>query len=131
MFLKNNFLLRLFLFFALFQSPLSIANPEGQAPPLAPSGPNTLEKFFPFIIIGLLFYILLILPQQKRRKRHEDFLSKIKRGDKVLTASGIYGQIEGLTDRFVILEVDKNVRIRIVKSQIASLTDDSDSAKKK
>lgn len=87
--------------------------------------PNTFEQFFPFIILGLIFYFLLIRPQQKRHKQHREFLSNIKRGDEVLTNSGIYGQIEGITDEFVILEVAKDVRIRIIKSQISSYTTES------
>ena len=86
-------------------------------------GPSVLEQFFPFIIIGLLFYFLLIRPQQRKHKQHGDFLSKIKRGDEVLTSSGIYGKIEGLTEEFVILEIADNTRIRILKSQISSWAD--------
>ena len=78
------------------------------------------SSFFPFIILGLLFYFLLIRPQQRKLKQHGDFLSKIKRGDEVLTSSGIFGRIEGLTDQFAVLEVADNVRIRILKSQISS-----------
>ena len=116
-------------FFAipLFYSFSSLAN-QSSAP--ASPKPTSLEQFFPFILLGLLFYFLLIRPQQKRHKLHRDFLSKIKRGDEVLTNSGIYGRIEGLTDNFVILEVAENVRIRVVKSQIASWTGESESNKK-
>ena len=86
--------------------------------------PNAIEQLFPFLLIGLVFYFLLIRPQQRKYKQHGDFLSKIKRGDEVLTSSGIYGKIEGLTDSFVILEVAENVRIRVAKSQISSYTQD-------
>ncbi len=91
---------------------------EAKAEP--PPSPTALEQFFPFIILGLLFYFLLIRPQQRKLKQHGDFLSKIKRGDEVLTSSGIFGRIEGLTDQFAVLEVADNVRIRILKSQISS-----------
>ena len=106
------------LVFTLLFSFLSYAN-EGTTP-LAK--PTALEQFFPFILIGLFFYFILIRPQQKKYKQHKGFLSQIKRGDEILTNSGIYGRIEGLTDHFVILEVAKNVRIRVAKSQISSYT---------
>lgn len=93
--------------------------------------PTALEQFFPFIILGLIFYFLLIRPQQRRHKQHGDFLSKIKRGDEVLTSSGIYGRIEGLTDSFVILEVAEDVRIRVVKSQISSYAGSTEEKKAK
>ena len=120
MFLKTTDLrFSVFSLFALFYSFSAFAN---KASASQPATPTALEQFFPFIILGLLFYFLLIRPQQRRSKQHGNFLSKIKRGDEVLTSSGIYGKIEGLTDHFVILEVAENTRIRIVKSQIASYT---------
>ena len=84
--------------------------------------PTTMEQLFPWILLGVFFYFILIRPQQKKAKTHNQFLSNLKRGDEVLTASGIFGSIEGLTDQFVILEVAENVRIRVMKSQIASHT---------
>ena len=84
--------------------------------------PTAIEQFFPFILLGLFFYFILIRPQQKKAKSHNQFLAGLKRGDEVLTTGGIFGSIEGLTDQFVILEVAENVRIRIMKSQIASHT---------
>ena len=94
--------------------------------------PTALEQFFPFIIIGLIFYFLLIRPQQKKLKRQEGFLSRLKRGDEVVTSSGIFGRIEGLTEQFVILEVAENVRIRVLKSRIGSFVKElSDDREKK
>ena len=84
------------------------------------ASPSIFEQLMPFIFIFVIFYFLLIRPQQKRGRQHQDFLVKLKRGDNVLTASGVYGVIEGLTDRFVTLEVADGVNIRILKSQIAS-----------
>ena len=98
----------------------------------SPPKPTALEQFFPFILIGLVFYFLLIRPQQKRLKRQEGFLNQLKRGDEVVTSSGIFGRIEGLTEQFVILEVAKDVRIRVLKSKITSfikeLTENQDGA---
>ena len=88
--------------------------------------PTTIEQFLPFIILGLIFYFLLIRPQQKKYRKHSDFLSQIKRGDEVLTSSGIFGRIEGLTEQFVILEVADDVRIRILKSQVSSFVPNKD-----
>ena len=84
------------------------------------TGPSVLEQLFPFVFIFFVFYFLIIRPQQKRGQRHGQFLEKMKRGDSVLTSSGILGTIEGITDKFVTLEVADGVRLRILKSQIAS-----------
>lgn len=82
--------------------------------------PGILEQVIPFIAIFGIFYFLIIRPQSKRAREHQDFLSKIKRGDSVITASGILGKVEGITDKFVTLEVADGVSVRILKSQIAS-----------
>jgi preprotein translocase subunit YajC len=84
------------------------------------SGPALTEQLFlPFFII-VIFYFFIIRPQSKRQKKHQDFLSKMKRGDSVLTSSGMFGTIEGLNDRFVILNVSEGVNVRVLKSQISS-----------
>ena len=80
--------------------------------------PSVLEQLMPFVFIFVIFYFLLIRPQQKKHKAHMEFLSKIKRGDSVLTSSGILGTIEGLTDKFITLEVADGVRIRVLRSSI-------------
>ena len=91
--------------------------------------PSLMENLFPFIIIAAVFYFLLIRPNQKKQKYHQDFLGKLKRGDEVLTSGGIYGTIEGITEQFVILEVDDNTRIRVVKSQINSYINPKEASK--
>lgn len=94
-----------------------------QANEATPS-PSAFEQIIPFVIIGLIFYFLLIRPQQKKYKQHTEFLSQIKRGDEILTNSGIFGKIEGITDQFIVLEIADSTRIRILKSQISSFAQD-------
>jgi preprotein translocase subunit YajC len=83
-----------------------------------PQRPGTLESLFPIFAIIIAFYFFYSRPQQKRLKQHQDFLTALKRGDEVVTASGILGQVTGLTEKFITLEVAENVRIRVLKSQI-------------
>ena len=85
--------------------------------------PHFVEQMMPFLFIFLLFYFLLIRPAQKRQKKHQLLVNQLKKGDSVITSSGILGSIYGLTDRFVTLEVADNVRIRILRSQISSLAE--------
>ena len=94
----------------------SVAYAQGAAG----SQPSFLEAMVPFIFMFVILYFLLIRPQQKRQKTHQEFLSKMKRGDSVLTSGGIFGTIEGLTDRFVTLEIADGVKIRVLRSQISS-----------
>lgn len=82
--------------------------------------PSALEMFLPFIFIFVIFYFLIIRPQSKRLKSHETFLKEIKKGDQVVTSSGIIGSIDGITDQFVTLEIAQGVKIKVLKKQIAS-----------
>lgn len=82
--------------------------------------PSIFEQLMPFIFIFVIFYFLLIRPQQRRSKELQNFLGQLKKGDNVLTSGGVLGTIQGLTDKFVTLEVADDVRIRILRSQISS-----------
>ena len=86
----------------------------------AQAGPPAIMQFVPFIFLFVVMYFLMIRPQQKRQKDHLAFLSQLKRGDDVVTASGIFGRVEGLNDQFVTLEVAPGVRIKILRSQVAT-----------
>lgn len=82
--------------------------------------PSTFETFIPFIFVFVLFYFLAIRPQSKRQKEHQKFLSEMKRGDEVITSSGILGTIEGLTEQVVTLEISPGVRIKVLKNNVAA-----------
>jgi preprotein translocase subunit YajC len=82
--------------------------------------PSGLEMFLPFIFIFVIFYFLIIRPQAKKQKDHQKFVQELKRGDTVITTSGILGTIEGINDTFVTLEIADGVRVKILRSQILS-----------
>jgi preprotein translocase subunit YajC len=82
--------------------------------------PNLFEMMLPFLVIFSVFYFLVIRPQGKKQKEHQGFLTTLKRGDEVVTASGILGTIDGLTDLYVTLEVASNVKIKVLRTQIAA-----------
>lgn len=77
-----------------------------------------LEMMLPFVFILGIFYFLIIRPQGKRLKEQESFLKNLKRGDAVITASGILGTIDGMTDSVVTLEIANGVKIKLLKKQI-------------
>lgn len=92
---------------------------EAAAPAAGAGGMAFIGQFLPLILIFFVFYFLLIRPQQKKAKEHQNYLANLKRGDKVITGGGIYGQITGLTDNAVTLEVADNVRIKVSRAAIA------------
>lgn len=89
------------------------------------AGGSGLVQFLPFVLIFVIFYFLLIRPQQKQRKQHQQLLDNLKTGDKVVTASGIYASIVKLGDERVTLEIAPKVNVQIDRSQIARLSDES------
>ncbi len=93
-----------------------IAYAEGAGP--LSGGAGGLGSFLPLILIFVVFYFLVIRPQQKKAKDHQQYLSNLKKGAKVITGGGIHGQITGLTDTVVTLEIAENVRIKVNRSSI-------------
>lgn len=84
----------------------------------APAAPNQLMSFVPLVLIFVVFYFLLIRPQQKKAKEHQDFLSNMKKGDMVVSSGGLIGTITGLTDTVITLEVADNVRVKVSRPYI-------------
>jgi preprotein translocase subunit YajC len=77
-----------------------------------------------FIMMGLfvvIFYFLLIRPQQKKQKEHQAMLSKLAAGDEIVTAGGILGRIVEIGDNFITLEIADNVRIKVQRFQVTTL----------
>ncbi len=95
----------------------STAHAQAAGAPAAGQAPWFMQ-IVPMVLIFAVFYFLLIVPQRNQKKKHVEFLTKLKRGDEVLTASGIFGRVEGITDRFITLEVANDVKIKILKTQI-------------
>lgn len=93
-----------------------------QAATAAPTQPSFWEaNGVPLMVLVFVLFFLIIRPAQKRQKLQQTFMTALKRGDSVLTSSGILGTIEGLTDQIVILQIADGVKVRMLKSQIASL----------
>ncbi len=86
-------------------------------------GSNAVEallfQFIFLILLFVLFYFLLIRPQVKVRKRHQEFLKNLKKGDRVVTSGGIWGTVVEIGDETVTLKVDANTRITFTKEAIS------------
>jgi preprotein translocase subunit YajC len=81
----------------------------------------------PLMLMFGIMYFLVIMPQQRQRKKVQEMLRAIKNGDKVITTSGIYGTINGMDGDTIILKIADNVKIRIARAAIAQVeaTDDA------
>lgn len=94
-----------------------------------PGGLGSLVSFAPLILVFIIFYVLLIRPQQKKAKDHQRMLGQIKKNDEVMTSGGIYGKVVALADTVVTLEVAPNVRIRVHRPQISGIVKEKVAAK--
>lgn len=74
----------------------------------------------PLLIIMMgIFYFVMILPARKERKQHQSMLENLKRGDEVVTSSGIFGTVADISPREITLEIAKNVKVRFLRSAIS------------
>jgi preprotein translocase subunit YajC len=98
---------------------LLMAQPQGQSQ-------NPIVAFLPLVLLIVIFYFMLIRPQQKKAKEHRNMLDSLKSGDKVYTIGGLRGTIVAVDDTKIVMRVADNVKISFNKSAIAGQLPDSE-----
>lgn len=104
---------------------LQLANMFMMAPPPGgQQGGGGIMSFLPtvlfFVFMILIMYFFMIRPQQKRQKEHQNMLSSLRKGDKVITSSGIHGTIDDIEDNTYIIKIADNTKIKLEKSAITA-----------
>lgn len=97
-----------------------------QAAPIEPQ-PGFMQQYSFIIMIGLMILVLWLFmwrPEAKRRKQMQEFRNGLKKGDKVVTAGGIYGVVKEIKETSLLIEVDSNVTLRIDKNMVVADTTD-------
>ncbi len=87
----------------------------------ANGGAAAVANFLPIIAIGLVFYFLVIAPANKQRKKQQEMLSALKKGDRVITNGGIYGTIQGVEPEAIYLKIADNVKVKVARSAVSSV----------
>jgi preprotein translocase subunit YajC len=87
----------------------------------AQGGSSQWMGLLPLVLLFVVFYFLLIRPQQKKAKQHKQFIENLKKGDEVVTAGGMYGKITGITENAVTLQIAEGVRIKVTKGSVADI----------
>ena len=87
---------------------------------MAPQSSGIMQ-FLPMVLIFGIFYLMIIRPEQKKRKEHQELLKNLKRGDKVVTMGGIHGTVQEVRDNTVVVEIDARCSIEIDKAAIATV----------
>ena len=87
-------------------------------------GSGGIMAFLPLVIIMGIFYVLLILPAQRRQKKTQEMINALKNGDKVITSGGILGTIVGLEGETIQLRIADQVKVKILRSAVTGLQPD-------
>ena len=82
---------------------------------------SALTGLLPMVALFVIFYFLLIRPQQKRQKEHKNMVANLAKGDEVVTTGGVLGKINKIGDNFVDLEIANNVEIKIQKNSVSAV----------
>ncbi len=105
--------------FAFADNPAVPAGTTASAADGAQQAPGMGSMLVPFTAMIGVMYFFMIRPQQKKAKEQQAMLKALKEGDEVLTTSGILGTVKGITDRVVTLQIDRDVSVKMLKSQVA------------
>ncbi|MDY0276200.1 MAG: preprotein translocase subunit YajC [Desulfomicrobium sp.] len=99
----------------------SLAYAMGQAPEAGAQPGGPLMTFMPLILMFVIFYVLLIRPQQKKQKEHKQMLDNLTRGDRIVTTGGLHGRIVEVKDNVLVVDVGNNIQVEIGRGFIAAL----------
>jgi preprotein translocase subunit YajC len=88
-------------------------------------GAGGIMAFLPLVIIMGIFYVLLILPAQRRQKKTQEMVNALKNGDKVITTGGLFGTIVGIEGDSVQLRIADQVKVKVLRSAVTGLQPDS------
>jgi preprotein translocase subunit YajC len=98
----------------------TIAHAMAQGSAAAQQGGGPFGTLIPLIIMFVIFYFLLIRPQQKKTKEHREMVQNLKKGDRIITSGGIHGRITGMDEGTVTVEIADRVRIKVTRGNVAA-----------
>ncbi|GAB2495317.1 preprotein translocase subunit YajC [Arenimonas alkanexedens] len=96
-------------------------SPAAAAAGGAAGQPSMLGSILPLIVIFVVFWFLLLRPQMKRAKEHRELLSKLQKGDEVITSGGMAGRIEDLGESFVTVEIADRVSVKVQRGAVTAV----------
>jgi len=103
----------------------NIAYAMGQGGGAAGQGAGGFTSLIPIILMFVIFYFLLIRPQQKKAKEHREMISRVKKGDRIVTSGGLHGRVTAVTDSTLTVEIADRVRVKIARGNISQVVQSS------
>ena len=83
-------------------------------------GQNPLIGFVPFLLVLVIFYVLILRPQQKRQREHKSMLESLEKGDRILTTGGLYANILNVKDNVLVATIADGVKVEISRTAVAA-----------
>lgn len=80
-----------------------------------------IANLLPIVAIGLVFYFIVIAPANKQRRKTQEMLNSLKKGDRVVTTGGIYGTVQGVEAEVIYLKIAENVKVKVARSAISGI----------
>jgi preprotein translocase subunit YajC len=99
----------------------SLFSPQGLYLMAQAGGSSAIMQFLPLIVIMGIFYVLLILPAQRRQKKTQEMINALKNGDKVITSGGLFGTIVGIEGDAVQIRIADQVKVKVLRSAVTGL----------
>ncbi len=115
----NPFMYHIFAALALIMAMMKNAHAEAAAP----AGDAGFASLIPLVLIMVIFYFLLIRPQQKKLKEHKAMVEATKKGDSVVTGGGIFGKVTDVKDDILIVEIADGVKVKVKRDTIVGATE--------
>jgi preprotein translocase subunit YajC len=108
---------------------VSISDILAMAPPPGGSGGDgggLMSTLIMFSLIIGIFYFLILRPQQKKQKEREKLLESVKKGDKVITAGGVHGTVQGVEEKTLLIQISDNVKVKFDRTAVSSIVKEGD-----
>lgn len=105
----------------IISSLFSFLQQGGQA--ARPQG-SIVTALLPFVLVFVIFYLLIIMPQRKKQKKHQEMVGQLKPGNKIVTTGGLYGIVMGVQEDKIELKIASNVKIDITRNSVAAFISD-------
>lgn len=104
---------------------INIAYAMGQGGSSTGQGAGGFASLIPIVLMFVIFYFLLIRPQQKKAKEHQKMISQLKKGDRIVTSGGLHGRITGVSDTTMTVEIADKVRVKIARGNVSQVLQSS------
>jgi preprotein translocase subunit YajC len=104
----------------------AVADLARQAGAAQMARPNMLGALLPFVLVFVIFYLLIIMPQRKKQKKHLESVESLRPGARIITTAGIFGTVMGVQKDFIELKIGSSTNIRITKSAVGVIRGETD-----